>query len=183
MKRPVICLCMAALLTVLTACGTPNDEENRTESRHTDMGDIRQTLVDVLGEDYWPNTRIAPEYLEEYGLHSDIYDDFYGEVPEVTTNVDTLIIIGAKEEQVEEAEEVLNRYREALVADTDRYPMNAGKILASRIETIGNYVCFVQLGADTTEAYGEDGDEDAVIKRCQEHNELAIEAIGKKLGG
>lgn len=183
MKRPVICLCVAALLTVFTACGTSKDEENRKESRHTDMGDIRQTLVEVLGENYWPNTQIAPEYLEEYGLHSDIYDDFYGEVPQVTTNADTLIIISAKEDKVEEAEEVLNNYREALVADTDQYPMNAGKILASRIETIGNYVCFVQLGADTTEEYGEDGDEDAVIRRCQEHNELAIEAIGKKLGG
>ena len=60
-----------------------------------------------------------------------------------------------------------------------QYPMNKGKIQASRIESFGNCVCFVQLGADTTNIYGEEGDEEAVIRHCQEQNELALEAIGK----
>ena len=208
MKKPVICLCMTALLLGLTACSTTGDSEGSQEISVTernegvvsnpkdtelfsgdkeveqnDISSIRQTLVEVLGEAYWPDEQIAPEYLEEYGLYSDIFDEFYGEMPKDTINADTLIIIGAKEGMVEEAEEVLNRYREALVADTDQYPMNAGKIQASRIETIGNYVCFVQLGADTTKEYGENGNEDVVIRHCQEQNELAIEAISKKLGG
>lgn len=208
MKKPVICLCMTALLLGFTACVATGDSEGSQENSVTernegdasdqkdtelfsgdkeveqkDINSIRQTLVEVLGEDYWPDMQIDPEYLEEYGLYSDIYDVFYGEMLKDTTNADTLIIIGAKEGMVEEAEEVLNRYREALVADIDQYPMNAGKIQASRIETIGNYVCFVQLGADITKEYGENGNEDAVIRHCQEQNELAIEAISKKLGG
>ncbi|MBR3824253.1 MAG: DUF4358 domain-containing protein [Lachnospiraceae bacterium] len=208
MKKPVICLCMTALLLGFTACVATGDSEGSQENSVTernegvasnqkdtelfsgdkeveqkDTNSIRQTLVEVLGEDYWPDMQIDPEYLEEYGLYSDIYDVFYGEMLKDTTNADTLIIIGAKEGMVEEAEEVLNRYREALVADIDQYPMNAGKIQASRIETIGNYVCFVQLGADTRNEYGENGNEDAVIRHCQEQNELAIEAISKKLGG
>ena len=208
MKKPVICLCMTACLLGFTACVATGDSEGSQENSVTernegdasnqkdtelfsgdkeveqkDTNSIRQTLVEVLGEDYWPDMQIAPEYLEEYGLYSDIYDEFYGEMLKDTTNADTLIIIGAKEGMVEEAEEVLNRYREALVADNDQYPMNAGKIQASRIETIGNYVCFVQLGADTRNEYGESGNEDAVIRHCQEQNELAIEAISKKLGG
>lgn len=208
MKKPVICLCMTACLLGFTACVATGDLEGSQENSVTernegdasnqkdtelfsgdkeveqkDTNSIRQTLVEVLGEDYWPDMQIAPEYLEEYGLYSDIYDVFYGEMLKDTTNADTLIIIGAKEGMVEEAEEVLNRYREALVADIDQYPMNAGKIQASRIETIGNYVCFVQLGADTRIEYGENGNEDAVIRHCQEQNELAIEAISKKLGG
>lgn len=142
---------------------------------------IREAVVEVLGENYWPNTQIPPEYLEDYGLTSEMYQDFYGEMPMISTNVDTLIIIEAKDDRVEDVEEVLTRYREKLVEDTMQYPMNVGKIQASRIETFDNYVCFVQLGADTTESYGEDGDEEAVIKHCQEQNELAIEAIGKAL--
>lgn len=208
MKKPVICLCMTALLLGFTACQTTENSESSQENsvaernegvasnqkdtelfsgdketEQKDINSIRQTLVEVLGEDYWPDMQIAPEYLEEYGLYSDIYDEFYGEMPKDTINVDTLIIIGAKEGMVEEAEEVLNRYREALVEDTAQYPVNVGKIQASRIETIGNYVCFVQLGADITKEYGKNGNEDAVIRHCQEQNELAIEAISKKLGG
>lgn len=210
MKKAVVCLCTGMLVLSMVACGT-NDEghsqESQTptessqqntmddatpspeasgtqqaESQPSGLQNIRQALVEVMGENYWPNTEITPEYLEEYGLTADMYEDFYGEMPMISTNVDTVIVVHAKEERVAAVEEVLHNYREKLVNDTMQYPMNVGKIQASRIETFGNYICFVQLGADTTEFYGEDGDEEAVIKHCQEQNELAIEALGKALG-
>lgn len=209
MKKAIVCLCTGMLVLSMVACGR-NDEgqmqesQNPTESsqqsaddttatpestgtsleenRTSELKNIRQTLVEVLGENYWPNTEISAEYLEDYGLSADMYEDFYGEMPMISTNVDTVIVVQAKEGQVAAVEEVMNKYRDNLVNDTMQYPMNVGKIQASRIETFGNYVCFVQLGADTTEIYGEDGDEEAVIKHCQEQNELAIEAIGKVLG-
>lgn len=209
MKKAIVCLCTGMLVLSMVACGR-NDEgqmqesQNPTESSQqsaddttatpestgtsleenqtSELKNIRQTLVEVLGENYWPNTEISAEYLEDYGLSADMYEDFYGEMPMISTNVDTVIVVQAKEGQVAAVEEVMNKYRDNLVNDTMQYPMNVGKIQASRIETFGNYVCFVQLGADTTEIYGEDGDEEAVIKHCQEQNELAIEAIGKVLG-
>ncbi|MBR4084741.1 MAG: DUF4358 domain-containing protein [Lachnospiraceae bacterium] len=209
MKKAIVCLCTGMLVLSMVACGR-NDEgqmqesQNPTESSQqnndtatatpesteapqgengtSELKNIRQTLVEVLGENYWPNTEISAEYLEDYGLSADMYEDFYGEMPMISTNVDTVIVVQAKEGQVVAVEEVMNKYRDNLVNDTMQYPMNVGKIQASRIETFGNYVCFVQLGADTTQIYGEDGDEEAVIKHCQEQNELAIEAIGKALG-
>lgn len=207
MKKPVICVCASLLALGLVACAASKSDEGNEQSVNSqednlsqqvldtedaqvteqvgeivELDDIRETLVEVLGEHYWPNTRISPEYLADYGLSEELYEDFYGEVPVVSTNVDTLIIVQAKEGCLEEVEEVINRYREALVDDTKQYPMNEGKVKASRIETIGNYVCFVQLGADTTNAYGEDGNKEAVILHCQEQNELVIEALGKILG-
>ena len=209
MKKAVVCLCTGMLVLSMVACGR-NDEGQMQESQSqtensvqntaeptqspeattaplesddaSELENIRQAVVEVLGENYWPNTEIEAEFLEDYGLTTEMYEDFYGEVPMISTNVDTLIVVQAKEGQVEAVEEALNSYRDNLVNDTMQYPMNVGKIQASRIETFGNYVCFVQLGADTTEVYGEDGDEEAVIKHCQEQNELAIEAIGKALG-
>ncbi len=208
MKKAVVCLCTGMLVLSMVACGrndegqsqesqtpTESSQQNTTEptaspettgapqeEQASELKNIRQSLVEVLGENYWPNTEIPAEYLEEYGLTTDMYEDFYGEMPMISTNVDTLIVVQAKEGQVTAVEEVLNNYRDNLVNDTMQYPMNVGKIQASRIETFGNFVCFVQLGADTTEFYGEDGDEEAVIKHCQEQNELAIEALGKVLG-
>lgn len=141
------------------------------------IADLKQAVVDELGENYWPNTEMPAEFLEGFGLTADMYDAFFGEMPMISTNVDTLIIIQAKEGQVEAVEGVLNAYRDNLVNDTMQYPMNVGKIQASRIETFGNFVCFVQLGADVMTLVDQ-GDE-AVIQHCQAQNELALEAISK----
>lgn len=206
MKKAVVCLCTGMLVLSMVACGRTDEgqeNQNQTESSQqniteptaspevteepqedqaSELKSIRRVLVEVLGENYWPNTEIQPEYLEDYGLTTDMYEDFYGELPMISTNVDTIIVVKAKEGQVSAVEEVLNNYRDNLVNDTMQYPMNVGKIQASRIETFGNFVCFAQLGADTTSVYGEDGNEEAVIKHCQEQNELAMEALGKVLG-
>ena len=155
---------------------TTDDNAGETTSS-VSVADIKQAVVDELGENYWPNTEMPAEFLEGYGLTADMYDEFLGEMPMISTNVDTLIVIKAKDGQVEAVEGVLNAYRENLVNDTMQYPMNVGKIQASRISTFGNFVCFVQLGADVMD-FMEQGDE-AVIQHCQAQNELALEAIGK----
>ncbi len=143
-----------------------------------EMKAVRQAVVDALGENYWPDTQMDPETLEAlYGITPDMYDDYMAEMPMISTNVDTLLIIRAKDDKVEAVEEALNTYRDAQVSNTMQYPMNVGKIQASRIQKYGNFVCFVQLGADTMTAM-ENGDE-AVITQCQEQNELALEVIGR----
>lgn len=157
--------------------GATTDDNAGTTTSGVTVADIKQAVVNELGENYWPNTEMPAEFLEGFGLTADMYDEFLGEMPMISTNVDTLIVIKAKDGQVEAVEGVVNAYRENLVNDTMQYPMNVGKIQASRIETFGNFVCFVQLGADVMN-YVDQGDE-AVIQHCQGQNELALEAIGK----
>ena len=143
-----------------------------------EMSALKQTVVDALGENYWPNMPMDASYLEGmYGITADMYDDFLGEIPMISTNVDTLLIIKAKDGKVEAVEEALNAYRDMLVSDTMQYPTNLGKIQASRIQSFGNYVCFVQLGADNLA--DEDMTEEESLVACQEQNELALEVIGK----
>lgn len=146
----------------------------------SEMDAFREAVVGALGENYWPDMALQPDMLEAlFGVTADMYDDYMAEMPMISTNVDTLVIVKAKEGQADAVEEALTAYRENLVGDTMQYPMNLGKIQASRVEKIGNYVCFVQLGADTMEAL-EQGDE-AVIAQCQETNELVIEIISQKV--
>lgn len=137
-----------------------------------EMSAIRQAVVDALGENYWPNTQISAEYLEGYGLTDDMYTDFWGEMPMISVNVDTIIVIKAGEGQMDAVEGVLNSYRDALVSNTMQYPMNIGKIQASQVEVVGDYACFIQLGADTMDMEDEDA-----IRHCQEQNEMAFKAI------
>lgn len=156
--------------------GTEEEADPALVQWSEEMQNVRQAVADALGENYWPDYAITPEMLEgTFGISAELYEDYVGEMPMISTNVDTLIVIKAKEGKVQEVEDALNAYRDRLVDDTMQYPMNLGKIQASRIDVSGNYVSFVQLGADVMDIM-EQGDE-AVIEYCLEQNELAIEVI------
>ena len=200
MKKLLGLFLTMAMVVSLTACGkkqAENDGESlpaegsTTEDASYDesatdygvgvtMAEIKEALVSSFGEDYWPNTEIPEDMLKDiYGVSADMYEEYFGEIPMISTNVDTVLIVKAKEGQMEAVEDALNTYRDAMVSDTMQYPMNVGKIQASRIESFGQYVCFVQLGADTMDAL-ENGD-DAVIEQCQQANEQALEVIQNTL--
>lgn len=156
------------------------DENEVYENDNISMEDLKNAVVEVLGENYWPDTAITAEMLKDmYGISEDMYDEFLGETPMISTNVDTLLIIKAKDDQIQAVTDALNAYRDNQIENSLQYPMNIGKVQASRIETFGNYVCFVQLGADTMDL-AEQGDE-AVIEYCQQENERALDAIEKTL--
>lgn len=145
-----------------------------------EMTTLRQSVVDALGDQYWPDMQVDSETLEMvYGITPDMYDDYMAEMPMMSTNVDTLLIIKAKDDKVEAVEEALNAFRDMKLADTMQYPMNLGKLQASRIQRYGNYVCFVQLGADNLA--DEDMTEEESLTKCQEQNELVLEIIGKSV--
>ena len=206
MKKKLACmLLMGTLALSMAACGNGQDKNNgaatetgvestegtvestgtsvestEAENAGTPLQNAKKAVTDALGDDYWPDSEIPEEMLNEtYGVGADLYDAYLGECPMISVNVDTLLIIHAKDGKVEDVENALNAYRDSLVNDTMQYPMNLGKIQASRVERIGDYVCFVQLGADTS-SVEEQGDE-AVITYCQEQNELALEAIRQTL--
>lgn len=144
-----------------------------------EMAGLRAAVVEAVGEDeYWPNMPMDGEMLEMfYGITADMYDDYMAETPMISANVDTLIIVRAKEGQTDAVYDKLNAYRDALVNDTMQYPMNLGKIQSSQVEKIGNYVVFVQLGGEA----GLADDEEEAITHSQEANSKALEAIKGKL--
>lgn len=191
MKKKAILAAALSVCLLLSGCGSREESagntgkenqsiENTGYSQTIPMEELKEAVVSILGENYWPDTQISDTMLEEvYGVKKDLYEDFYGEMPMISVNVDTLLIVKAKDGQQDDVKTALNDYREKLINDSMQYPQNLGKIQASRIETFGNYVCFVQLGADTTSA--SDIGEDAVIEQCTEENERALDAIEKAL--
>lgn len=156
--------------------GTEEVPEIGVNGWSQEMEALKTAVVDKLGENYWPNMPVTPDIMEGlFGITADMYEDYLAEMPMISTNVDTLVIIKPKADKAQAVEDALTAYREAKVSDTMQYPMNVGKIQASTIEKIGDYICFIQLGADTM-ALSEKGD-DAVIKHCQEQNKIAIEQL------
>lgn len=154
--------------------------EGAAEGWSQEMEDLKAAAVEAAEGGYWPDMALEPDMLEmSFGISADMYEDYMAEMPMMSAHVDTLLIIRAKDDKVEAVREALEAYREAKVSDTMQYPMNLGKIQASRVETIGSYVMFVQLGGDTTQA--EEEGEEAVVALCQERNDKVIEAVRAKL--
>lgn len=150
-----------------------------TQGWSQEMTELRAAVVEAVGEtEYWPDMPMDQEMLETfYGINADMYEDYMAESPMISANVDTLVIIKAKEGQTDAVYDVLNTYREGLVNDTMQYPQNLGKIQASQVEKIGDYVIFVQLGGFAVESE----DEADVITLCQEANGKALDAIRGKI--
>lgn len=169
----VLCLCMG--------CGSGNIHVEDEESGFRDDVSAKVLVEAValeLGDEYWADMELTPEYLEDwYGVSSDLYEEFYGQTPMISANVDALIVIKAKAEETEKVEEALTAYREQLVADTMQYPMNIPKIQASVVKTYGNYICFVQLGGSMNDQQ----EEEAAMEACIDVNEQALSVIQKEL--
>lgn len=137
------------------------------------LTDLKDNVKELLGDNYWPEVDLTEEELaQRVGITEEMYVDFLAEKQVLDAHIDTMIIIQAKEAYVGAVEQALENYRTAIIEENRDHPQNLGKAKASRMETIDNYVCFVQLGADTT-AVAEQG-EDAIIAFCQEENERAL---------
>lgn len=155
-------------------------KESEGMEKSVSMEKIKSEVVNILGENYWPDKQLTETELKtETGIGREMYDDYLAEKMNIETDIDIMIILKAKQEYLPEIETMLNAYRDALMVKYGERPQELGKVQASRIEVIGLYICFVQLGADTGAA-AEKGDEE-VIALCQQENERAVDIIEKTI--
>ena len=172
---------------LLTGCGDQLSEEDLVNNGQAfemqKVGDDleasnfpmlnKDDVKELLGDNYWPEVDLTKEELaRRIGITEDMYVDFLAEKQVLDAHIDTMIIIQAKEAYVGAVEQALEDYRAAIIEENRDHPQNLGKAKASRMETIDNYVCFVQLGADTT-VVADQGEEE-IIAYCQEENERAL---------
>lgn len=149
------------------------ESTSQREGKFYTLTELEGEVKDLLGENYWPEVSLSASELEKLtGITEDMYVDFLAERQILDANIDTMMIIHAKEDYVGAIEQAIETYRSAVIEQNKNYPQNLSKARASRIETIDDYVCFIQLGADTT-ALADRGDE-AVMAHCLDDNEKAL---------
>ena len=203
MKKTIMAVLAAGLL-LLTGCGSDLPEEElvnngqafemkkitddlqasyflfQGEKKFVTLTQLKDSVKELMGDRYWPEVSLTKEELEKkIGITEDMYVDFLAEKQILDSHIDTLIIIHAKEAHVGEVEQALEKYRKGIIEQNQNYPQNLCKAEASRMETIEDYVCFVQLGADTTIVA--DKGEDEIIAYCQEENERALYVLEKEI--
>lgn len=187
----LVCLCGCSSVQYFNSSEPEEFAETDFESVNTtnvdssftlspSMREIRGTVRNFLGENYWPNTLYSSEeFAERTGISEDMYHSFLAEYEHTEAGTDLMIIIDAKEDSVETVEHLINDYRDVLLRIYEQQPQNHAKVAASRIETIDHYICFVQLGADITSL--KDKGEDAMISYCQNENEKVLDVIEKNI--
>lgn len=194
-------VCVTAI-SMLAACGNTNNNTPTTTPSPTvtqqptstpeptvapvadtdateQIQEIYEAVKKAYGEAYWPNMQVQGEttYMSEtYGLDESWYDAAVAEISMISANVDTFIIIHATEGNLENVQKALTKYQDYLKNDSMQYPMNLPKVQGSRLETVGNYVCFMMLGQVDETAY--DSDEE-MITAFSELNQIAVDEITK----
>ena len=152
----------------------------QSKEKFVTLTQLKDSVKELLGDQYWPEVSLTKDELErKTGITEDMYVDFLAEKQVLDSHIDTMIIIHAKEDHVGDIEQALEQYRANIIEQNQNYPQNLCKAEASRMETINNYVCFVQLGADTTIVA--DKGEDEIIAYCQEENERALYVLEKEI--
>lgn len=149
------------------------EETYQEEERFYTLPELKDKVEDLLGDAYWPEVNLSAGELESLtGIDADMYVDFLAEKQVMDAHIDMLIVIHAKEDYVGQIEQAIENYRSSIIEANKNHPQNLAKAQASRMETIDDYVCFVQLGADTT-PYADRG-KDVVEAHCLEENERAL---------
>lgn len=204
MKKSVLFFIIMSVSVIFTGCTKKNnidrDENSQAYSREGNledeavntlqagskykiigpMDDLKDAVVEIIGENYWPDTLLSAEELaERTGISENMYDDYLAEYQHTEAGIDMMILIKAKENEIENEENYLSEYRKILLKIYEQQKQNEAKISASRIETIGNYVCYVQLGADIT-PFEQEGTE-KMKAYCLHENERALDIIEKRI--
>ena len=157
-----------------------NEKNVRINDEKVTLMQLKKNVEDELGEKYWPEIFMTDVELEEKtGITKEMYEEFLAQTQIIDANIDMMIIIRAKEDYVGTIEQKLEDYRSRMIEENQKYPQNLGKAKASRMETVESYICFVQLGADTSIVA--DKGEDEIIAYCQEDNERAIDILEKTI--
>lgn len=202
MKKYCISLILTGTLLIISGCGDNqnmfeknqayvidgNGEEKAVNTLQAGskykivgpMDDLKDAVMDILGENYWPDTLLTAEELaERTGISANMYEDYLAEYQHTEAGIDMMILIKANENDIENVENYLNQYRDTLLKIYEQQPQNESKVYASRIEVIDTYICYVQLGADLA-SYKEE-DRDQMIAHCQQENERALDIIEKRI--
>lgn len=160
-----------------TALAQPEQSSSGSEDGITLQG-VRDAVAEAYGESYLPSMPLDGESLEQiYGVTADMYEEAFGEVPMISAQVDTLILVKAKEGKAGDVKTALENYRTYQLEEGLHYPMNVPKLEASEVVVYGDYVCYIMLGTidETIEDEGE------MLTAHKEQNEIGKAVLERML--
>ena len=156
----------------------------------TEFDKMRNEIVKWYGNTYYPNVKVHQDeaYLETYlkdilKIDAAWVDDIIIEVPMISANADTLILVDPSEGNAENVLNALQAYKTYLAEEALQYPMNEARVKTAAVAQVGDYVCFSILGGavDNPEEWGITNDEE-LAAYYESMNMNAIYALQSYLG-
>lgn len=156
----------------------------------TELDKIRNSVAKMYGTTYYPNVKVHDDeaYLATYmadtlKLDAAWVDQIIIEVPMISANADTLILVDPSEGNAENVVKALEAYKTYLVEESFQYPMNEARVKSAVVQQVGDYVCFSILGGaiDDPSVFGFTTDEE-VAEYYAQMNMNAIYAMQGYLG-
>ena len=146
-------------------------EDVEVQEHQIGLAEIVNTLKYNLGENYLPNYVISQEDFNMMtGLTSDMYEEFYAEVPMIGTHVDKLFVVRATD--VNAVETAFEAYKTAQIEDAMQYPMNKVKVENAVVATHGDFVFYYILGGYNTEVIEDETKTPEELEALQAEAEL-----------
>lgn len=158
----------------------------------TELDKMRNAIEKGYYGTYYPNYKV---HEDEAGLSTYLadtlkidaawVDDIIIEVPMISANADTLILVDPSEGNAENVLKALQAYKTYLVEESFQYPMNEARVKSAVVEQIGDYVCFSILGGalDNPEDMGIANDDvEQLVSYYESMNMNAIYALQNYLG-
>lgn len=162
-------------LVLVTACSSKPKDETPGGGSDVKIKDVVSKVKETYGDDYVPSMEVEEETLSSlFEINMDNVEEFYGEMPMMSTHVDTFVAIQAKPGKGADVAQEMNAYRDSIVNSEAMYPMNFAKVNASEVVVEGDYVFFVMLGAFDENP---DSNEADALKFAQEQNKIGVDVI------
>lgn len=143
MKRIIGLLLAMTMMVIFIGGCAPKKEEVKV----VDLKAIHEAVKESLGEDYYPDSEMEFEMIENFtGIKEADLESYIAEAPMISMSVDTFIAMKAKEGKGDDVEAGLEKYRKYLVEESMQYPMNLAKVNAAKVVRHGDYIFFIMLG-------------------------------------
>lgn len=156
----------------------------------TELDKMRNEIVKWYGTTYYPSMKVHEDEFSLGSYLADILkidaawvDEIIIEVPMISANADTLILVDASEGNAENVLNALQAYKTYLIEESFQYPMNEARVKTAAVAQSGDYVCFSILGGavDNPEEMGITNDEE-LASYYEMMNMNAIYAMQSFLG-
>lgn len=156
----------------------------------TEFDKMRNEIVKWYGTTYFPNVKVHEDeaYLGTYladtlKMDAAWIDEIIIEVPMISANADTLILVDPSAGNEANVLTALEAYKTWLIEESFQYPMNELRVKTAAVAQVGDYVCFSVLGGavDNPEEMGINSDEE-LAAYYETMNMTAIDALRSYLG-
>lgn len=171
MKKKMIALGLMMCM-VLAGCSSTPKESSNTKALDVQM----KAAVEKIGEENAATMELTKDdMIAKFGLNSEDVEDAKANIAMMSTQIDTILVVRAKDGKAADVKKAMDTYRQTMVDDTLQYPMNIPLIQGSIVKENGNDIYFIMLGVYSDEFM--DLDEEGQIKEANKHNEEVYQAM------